>query len=107
MTNQEWTPAFYLEDNGSSPVEDFLADLDRQTRSRIYTAMERLRQVNLRAREPLVRHLERDLWELRQGSDGNIYRFIYFFFSGRRIVYVHAFQKKTQKTPRREFELAH
>jgi len=31
---------------------------------------------------------------------------IYFFFVGRRIVLLHAFQKKTQKTPRQEIETA-
>jgi phage-related protein len=34
------------------------------------------------------------------------YRLIYFFFSGQRIVFLHGFQKKTEKTPRREVEIA-
>jgi phage-related protein len=58
------------------------------------------------AREPLVKHLEGKLWELRRSSRGNIYRLLYFFFTGKRIVFVHGFQKKTQKTPRKEIETA-
>lgn len=61
---------------------------------------------NVRAREPLVKHLEGDLWELREESQTNIYRIVYFFFTGRRIVFLHGFQKKSQKTPRKELELA-
>jgi phage-related protein len=61
---------------------------------------------NVQAREPLVRHLEGRLWELREESQTNIYRLLYFFFTGRRIVFLHGFQKKTRKTPRREIELA-
>ena len=60
----------------------------------------------MQAREPLVRHLEGDLWELREESSTNIYRIVSFFFTGRRIIFVHGFQKKTQRTPRRELETA-
>jgi phage-related protein len=48
-----------------------------------------------------------DLWELREESRTNTYRIVYFFFTGRRIVFLHGFQKKTQKTPRQELEIAH
>ena len=61
---------------------------------------------NVQAREPLVKHLEDKLWELREESRTNIYRIIYFFYTGRRIVFLHGFQKKTQKTPKKELELA-
>ena len=52
------------------------------------------------------RHLEGNLWELREESATNIYRVIYFFFTGRRIVLLRGFQKKTRQTPRRELETA-
>lgn len=61
---------------------------------------------NVRAREPLVKRLEGKLWELREESSTNIYRLVYFFFTGRRIVFVHGFQKKTQKTPPGEIAIA-
>lgn len=68
--------------------------------------MQQLKAQNIRARESLVRHLEGDLWELREESRTNIYRIVYFFFSGRRIIFLHGFQKKTQKMPRQELEVA-
>jgi phage-related protein len=53
-----------------------------------------------------VAHLEDKLWELRlKGRDG-ISRVIYVTASGRRVVLLRAFVKKTQKTPRRELEIA-
>lgn len=53
-----------------------------------------------------VEHLEDKLWELRiTGRDG-IARAIYLTTTGRRVVIVRAFVKKTQKTPQRELELA-
>jgi phage-related protein len=55
---------------------------------------------------PLVRPLEAKLWEMRlKGRDG-IARAIYFASTGRRLVVVRIFTKKTQSTPRREIELA-
>jgi len=46
------------------------------------------------------------LWELRiTGKDG-IARAIYVTATGRRVVIVRIFVKKTQKTPQRELELA-
>ena len=106
QTSTDWTLEFYVETNGLSPVEEFLDSLDNKTRARFRWSMEQLRVRNTQAREPLVRHLEGDLWELREESQTNIYRIVYFFFTGRRIVFLHGFQKKTQRTPRREIETA-
>ena len=101
-----WTIEFYLDEQGHSPVRAFLSTLDRKTQARFDWSIEQLQILNVHAREPLVKHLDGKLWELRRASDGNIYRIVYFFFSGRKIVFVHGFQKKSQKTPRRELEIA-
>jgi phage-related protein len=59
-----------------------------------------------RMREPYVRHVEGKLWEMRLiGSDG-IARSLYVTASGRRVVVLRTFVKKTPKAPRREIELA-
>ena len=59
-----------------------------------------------RLREPYVRHLEGPLWEIRLQGKDRIARALYVTATGRRVVIVRAFIKKTQKTPRREIELA-
>lgn len=57
-------------------------------------------------REPHVKHLEGPLWEMRMiGKDG-ISRAIYVTATGKRVVVVRVFIKKTQKTPRSEIRLA-
>ena len=102
----DWIIFFYIGANGESPVRAFIAGLDDKTRVRIGSSIERLRTLNTQAREPLVKHLEGKLYELRIESSTNIYRVLYFFFTGRRIVLLHAFQKKSQKTPAKEIETA-
>ena len=55
---------------------------------------------------PHVKHLEGKLWELRlKGRDG-IARALYVTATGKRLIVLRAFVKKTQKTPRAEIELA-
>ena len=104
--DKEWEVVFYEDDSGRKPAQDFLESLDAKTLARFVWSIEQLRLLNGRAQAPLVRHLEGKLWELREESNTNIYRLLYFFFSGRKIVFLHGFQKKEQKTPRREIELA-
>lgn len=57
-------------------------------------------------REPYVKHLEGPLWEMRMRGRDGIARALYVTAVGRRAVVVRVFAKKTQKTPRREIELA-
>jgi phage-related protein len=103
---QEWAIEHYVAPDGTSPVEEFLDSLDLKTRARFRWSIEQLRLRNVEAREPLAKHLEGKLWELRKESSTNIYRMIYFFFTGRRIVLLHGFTKKTQKTPQKELAIA-
>jgi phage-related protein len=53
-----------------------------------------------------VKHLEGKLWELRMSGRDGISRAIYVTASGRRVVVVRVFIKKTQTTPPRELQLA-
>jgi phage-related protein len=56
--------------------------------------------------EPYVKHLQGILWEMRlKGRDG-ISRALYVVAKPKRVVVVRVFIKKTQKTPRKEIELA-
>lgn len=59
-----------------------------------------------RVHEPYIKHLEGRLWEMRlKGKDG-IARALYVTATGKRLVVLRVFSKKTQKTPRGEIELA-
>jgi phage-related protein len=53
-----------------------------------------------------VKHLEDKLWELRVTGRDGISRAIYVTASGRRVIIVRVFVKKTQKTPGNELEIA-
>ena len=59
-----------------------------------------------RVREPYVKHLEGALWEIRLSGRDGIARSLYLTASGKRVIIVRIFRKKTQKTPRSEINLA-
>ena len=102
----DWQIQFFVDEDGESPVRAFLRSLDKPAKVRFGWSIEELRRRNISAREPLVKKLTGRLWELREESQTNIYRVIYCCAIGRRIVLLHGFQKKTQRTPRGEIEIA-
>ncbi|MES2434401.1 MAG: type II toxin-antitoxin system RelE/ParE family toxin [Pseudomonadota bacterium] len=59
-----------------------------------------------RMHEPHVKHLDGKLWELRVSASEGIARGIYVTLTGRRVLVLHVFEKKTQKTPKRAMDLA-
>ena len=68
---------------------------------------ERIEAVGLeRIGQPHVKHLQDKLWEMRLTGRDGIARALYVTGIGRRVIVVHAFVKKTQKTPRGAIELA-
>ncbi len=91
----------------NSTVDSEIAALPADMRARFVRLTELIEQVGFEALpRDSVKHLEDRLWELRiTGRDG-ISRTIYVTASGRRVVVLRAFIKKTQKTPARELALA-
>ena len=59
-----------------------------------------------RVHEPYVKHIEDRIWEVRLRRRAGIARALYVTATGRRMVILRVFTKKTQKTPQREIELA-
>jgi phage-related protein len=57
-------------------------------------------------REPYVKHLQGPVWEMRMRGRDQIARAAYVTVEKERIVVVHVFSKKTQKTSRRDLALA-
>ncbi|CAN7212076.1 type II toxin-antitoxin system RelE/ParE family toxin [Pararhizobium sp. LjRoot238] len=69
--------------------------------------MEAVEAVGLeQLREPHVKHLEGKLWELRAKAAEGIARGIYVTVTGRKVIVLHVFVKKSQKTPAGALEIA-
>jgi phage-related protein len=98
----DWTVVFL--DEG---VRDQLGKLPADIRASFERIVRLIQSHGLeRVREPYVRHLEGPLWEMRMKGKDGIARAAYVTAIGKRVVVVRVFPKKTQKTPRREIEIA-
>lgn len=88
-------------------VDDEIDALPTGLRARLTLLLEMIETVGLeRMHAPHVKHLDGKLWELRAKAGEGIARGIYVTMTGRRVVVLHVFEKKTQKTPRRAMMLA-
>ena len=101
-----WTIHFYTDEQGRAPVEDFFDALPVKDLAKIQRTLELLAEFGLRLGRPHVRHLDDEIWELRIRTGGKAYRILYFAYTGRCFVQLHAFSKKTQKTPKGELNVA-
>jgi phage-related protein len=93
-----WSVGF-LDQETQAALDAFPADI----RASFQRIVELIQAHGLeRVREPYVKHLEGPLWEMRLKGKSGIARAVYVTATGTRIVVVHVFAKKTQKTPRKE-----
>jgi len=97
-----WKLECYLDARGSNPVNQFIESLPVNERASIRARIDFLGEIGNRAREPLSKSIGNGLFELRVKS----IRIFYCFKPGGVIVLLHGFMKKSQKTPRRELEIA-
>lgn len=91
----------------NAAVDAEIAALPKDMRARFVRLTDIIEQIGFDGLpRDSVRHLDDKLWELRMTGRDGISRAIYITASGRRVVILRVFVKKTQKTPPRELELA-
>ncbi len=88
-------------------VDAELAQLSADMRARLVRISELIGSVGLsHVREPHVRHIRGELWEIRLKGRAGIARALYVAVREQRVVILRVFTKKTETTPKNEIELA-
>ena len=95
---------FFETASGKQPVRDFFKELPKEDQKEIGADI-RMVQNSFPIGLPLVKKLKPELWEIRSIVKDGISR-VFFTFFNEKIILLHAFLKKTQKTPSREIDLA-
>jgi len=86
---------------------DELDQLPSDMKAKLARLLELIQQLGpLELREPHVKNLGNKLWEIRLSGRDGISRVIYVALSQKRVGLLHAFIKKTQKTPKQAMECA-
>ncbi len=95
---------FYISGTGTEPVRDWLKSLSATERKIIGEDLKTV-QLGWPLGMPLVRKLDKDLWEARIHLEGKIARVLFTANEGV-MVLLHGFIKKSEKTPKEDLALA-
>ena len=99
-------PACFLAlDSGREPVREWLLSLDDDDRRRVGQDIATV-EFGWPVGMPVCKSLGGGLWEIRSNLQGNKTARVIFAPVGGRMVLLHGFIKKTQKTPRGDLALA-
>ena len=102
---------FYEDKNGNSEISDYFYELVQKSKTdkdarinknKIFSYIKALEEYGTRIGNPIVKHIEGNLWELRPLKN----RIFFFYWKDNKFVLVHHFIKRTQKTPKKEIEKA-
>jgi phage-related protein len=87
--------------------QDFFAKQNKKVKAKIIWTFDLVEDLQ-RVPETYLKHIENTdgLYEMRVQLGPDIFRIFCFFDRGQVVVLVNGFQKKTQKTPKKEIELA-
>lgn len=104
--NQTWKIIYYETSQDNSPVFEFIQNLDIKVQNKIATVLDLLEELGTLVGPPHSRKVTgTPLWELRiLGSDS--IRIFYVAVVNRKFLLLHAFQKKKQKTDKKEIKTA-
>ncbi len=87
--------------------DNFYLELNKDVQNKIDWVFQMVKTVD-HIPKKFFQHLESTdgVYEIRVEFESNIYRILCFFDEGHLVVLINSFQKKAQKTPKSEIELA-
>ena len=89
-----------------APVLEYIQKIPTKDRAKIAAYITLLRDWNGRLDEPYSRYIRSGIRELRVDFAHNRHRVFYITVEGKKIILLHAFLKKTSKTPGQEITRA-
>jgi phage-related protein len=101
--NQKWRQVIYYKNY----FQDFFKKQPKRIRAKIDWTIEAIEELQF-VPELYLKHISntKGLYEIRVLVGNDIIRIFCFFETGKLVILINGFQKKSQKTPKREIELA-
>lgn len=100
----EYKIIFFYTSRSDSPVYDFIKKQDLKSRTKISQYVRLLSEYGPNLKPPYMKKIQNQLFELR--ITGRISIRIFYSPIRREYCLLHAFKKKTQKTPKKEIKIA-
>ncbi len=105
-----WNIEIYQKENGEIPLVDFINSLPAKHKAKVFWEIELLKEFGIELKEPYSKAIKGDeykgLWELRIKFASDISRIFYFLPFESTFILLHGFVKKTERTPKKELEIA-
>lgn len=98
--------SFYETILGRSPVTDFIDKQPARDQAVIVAVLEDVEENGFGAKGLQFRQIEGKLLEMKIKAPSGGYRFLYATLNKERLIFLHGFKKKTQKTPPKEKSVA-
>lgn len=103
----EYKIQFYRDiERNCTPVLDYIENLRKGDKAKVLKYINYLRENKGVLGEPYSKHITGKIRELRVDFGKNRHRIFYFAFVDKNIILLHAFLKKTAKTPEAEIKKA-
>ena len=93
---------FFKTGSGRSPVLEYILDLAKPERARLFEALDQLERYGFKATRMQFRQIEGKLWEIKVSA----HRVLYVVIDRDELVLLHAYKKQGQKLPVRERDIA-
>ena len=102
---------FYSDNKGNEPIKDYINELRQRSYTdknakinfnKIVAYIDILCEKGTQVGEPVAKHLNGDIWELRPLDN----RILLAYYKDNQFILLHYFVKKTNKTPPREIDQA-
>jgi len=101
-----WQVVYYISPSGKIPVKEFLDAASPKFKTKALRILIHIQEYGMQAIIPHVKKLtETPLWEIRI-LGGDSARILFVTQLRKRILLLHAFVKKTNKTPSKEIDIA-
>lgn len=104
--DEKWKIEYYKTISKSSPIDEFIDTLDVKAQIKVSDTLDQLKEFGITLGMPHVKKLVgTSLWELRIIGQDSI-RIFYITQTNRIFLLLHGFQKKKQKTDKKEIDVA-
>lgn len=100
-----WKVIYYVSPSGDNPVKNFL-DTHLKAKVKALRIFSNIKEYGLIAAIPHIKKLTgTPLWEIRILGEDSV-RILYVTKQEKKVLLLHAFVKKTDKTPKKEIDIA-
>jgi phage-related protein len=97
---------YYKSSSDRRPVREFIEKLPKADQARFVEVFEGIQQKGLSYHEVTFKHLDGKLWEIKFSAPSGGYRIAYVLIDKDFMIWLHAFKKTTQKTPKNDLRIA-